>query len=275
MPQESPIPYSDLDLATAPKTNLYAFFRHFQRSSTAKCLETPGYFRWRTTLPHPWFNGILVSKPPDAGAGKLIETTKSYFMKQDVGAFTWWLNGEATGADWASLLKPRGFHLDANTPGMVASLTHLPTLPPAPKNFTTKSVTNLEEFKTWTRTFIPGYGLMDFIAPLFYDFGLSLGLNLPFRYYLGCLDGVPVATSTLYLSPGVAGIYNVATLPQARGQGLGAAITLAPLLEARRMGYAVGALQSSEMGYRVYQRLGFRTVCQMEHFFCSLENPLA
>jgi hypothetical protein len=39
------------------------------------------------------------------------------------------------------------------------------------------------------------------------------------------------------------------------------------LLEARAQGYALGALQSSDMGFNVYQRLGFRKVCEVTHFY--------
>ena len=99
---------------------------------------------------------------------------------------------------------------------------------------------------------------------------MQLGLNLPMRNYLGFLYGNPVSTSSLFYGGGAAGIYCVATLREARGQGLGAALTLQPLLEAREWGYRIGVLQSSKMGFNIYKRLGFRHLCQIENFYLSL-----
>ncbi len=59
------------------------------------------------------------------------------------------------------------------------------------------------------------------------------------------------------------GIYYVATLPAARGRGIGRAVTLAPLLEARARGYRVAVQHSTEMGVFVYQRLGFTRYCDL------------
>jgi predicted acetyltransferase len=71
---------------------------------------------------------------------------------------------------------------------------------------------------------------------------------------------------------GVAGIYWVATVPEARQRGLGTAITLVPLLEARDMGYTTGILHASEMGYGVYQRIGFQELCMMNHFMATADS---
>jgi predicted acetyltransferase len=86
------------------------------------------------------------------------------------------------------------------------------------------------------------------------------------RCYLLCENGTPVSTSTLFLGAGVAGIYDVATLPSVRGRGYGSAITTAPALDAGALGYPIVVLQASSKGLPVYERLGFRTVCQIEHF---------
>lgn len=62
----------------------------------------------------------------------------------------------------------------------------------------------------------------------------------------------------LFNGAGVVSVYAVATLPAVRGRGIGAAITLKPLLLARDQGYRHGILFSSEMGVPVYERIGFR-----------------
>jgi GNAT superfamily N-acetyltransferase len=121
----------------------------------------------------------------------------------------------------------------------------------------------------WTSTFVRGYGIPEVMTSPFLALTESLATLLPFRHYLGSLNGKPVATSTLFLGAGVAGIYSVSTLPEARGRGVGTAMTLAPLREARDMGYRAGILQSSDMGYGVYERLGFQRYCQMDHFYWS------
>ena len=80
------------------------------------------------------------------------------------------------------------------------------------------------------------------------------------RYYLGYLDGELVATSYLVLGAGVAGLYGVVTLPDARGMGIGTEMSLYPLRVARSLGYVYGVLDPSELGLRVYRKLGFKDV---------------
>jgi ribosomal protein S18 acetylase RimI-like enzyme len=77
---------------------------------------------------------------------------------------------------------------------------------------------------------------------------------------VGYLHGEPVATARVSLAGGAAGIYAVATLPEARGRGIGAALTHAVMATGRDLGYRVATLQSSSMGYRIYERLGFQHV---------------
>jgi len=100
-----------------------------------------------------------------------------------------------------------------------------------------------------------------FVTEAFADLYTCLGSGTDtamISYYLGLLNGEAVAASMLMLGAGVAGIYNVATIPEAQRKGFGSAMILAALREARSLGYRVGILHSSEMGHKVYLRLGFQ-----------------
>jgi len=72
--------------------------------------------------------------------------------------------------------------------------------------------------------------------------------------------GVPVATALGITGEGHVGVFNVATLRAYRGRGYGAALTARAVADGVAAGARTAFLQSSEMGLRVYERLGFRTV---------------
>lgn len=88
---------------------------------------------------------------------------------------------------------------------------------------------------------------------------------------MATLDGVPVASATA-ITAGACGVFNVATLPEARGKGLGRATTLAVLLDAREHGAMWGVLHASAMGFGVYARMGFRHVGDFRRYVTSVER---
>jgi hypothetical protein len=87
-----------------------------------------------------------------------------------------------------------------------------------------------------------------------------------FTGFLGLTGGVPVATSGLYRRDGLAGVYNVATLPEQRGRGIGATMTWAAVLAGREMGLGVSILQASRAGEPVYRAMGYRTPARYRQF---------
>jgi ribosomal protein S18 acetylase RimI-like enzyme len=80
--------------------------------------------------------------------------------------------------------------------------------------------------------------------------------------WVAFLGDRPVASSGLMLGGGVAGVYNVATSPDVRRRGLGAALTAIAVAEGRDRGYEVAVLGASKLGYGVYERMGFSEVCE-------------
>jgi predicted GNAT family acetyltransferase len=68
------------------------------------------------------------------------------------------------------------------------------------------------------------------------------------------VDGRPVAGSMAINSRGLVAVEMVATLPEARGKGFGAAVTATAALSAPDL---PSALIASDDGRSVYERLGF------------------
>lgn len=271
--------FSTPALVAAVKDNLNALSRHMRHSPATEWREEGGLYTWRTPIPHPWYNGVVCTEPPGPNADEAARASIEYFKAHNVAAFIWWFAPEIDLAGWAAHLLPHGFVHDQRTPGMARDLADLPAVD-LPPSVEIRCVEDRETLHTWVRTFVPGYEASDaWVEPMFEVYaGLLLGAERPMRHYLAYLDGKPVATASMFLGAGVAGIYDVATLPSARGRGIGSAATRVPLLEARGMGYRVGILQSSPKGLPVYERMGFRTVCQMEHFFWradGVRTPLA
>lgn len=86
------------------------------------------------------------------------------------------------------------------------------------------------------------------------------------RMFLGRMDGRPVATGLLIRHGDVAGVYSIAVIEAYRRRGLGEAMTRAILRAGRDDGCTVGVLQSSEMGYPLYERMGFDPVVTYHHY---------
>jgi len=79
-------------------------------------------------------------------------------------------------------------------------------------------------------------------------------------WVLAHLDGQPVASAMALLSHGVAGVYWVSTVPEARRRGLAELVTRAVGNAGFDAGMRVAALQASAMGHPVYLRMGYQTV---------------
>lgn len=84
--------------------------------------------------------------------------------------------------------------------------------------------------------------------------------------FLTRVNGEAVGCGLLVTSGDVAGVYNIGVIEAYRRRGIGEALTWAVLRAGREAGCSLGVLQSSEMGYPVYERMGFETVVDYHRF---------
>jgi ribosomal protein S18 acetylase RimI-like enzyme len=234
-------------LVEAIKANRFEWYEYLGRSPQAEFYDSPSLTWLLTGTPFPLMNTVIRTR-----------------LTRD--------NPGTQPTDLGDRLLAHGFAHTEGPPGMAVDLLALNEDITAPSDLGIKHVGDAGTLKQWDSTLIRGFGLPDSSEGGFFDLLIGLGFDLPLRNYVGFLNGEPIATALLFLGAGVAGIYGVATVPKARRQGIGAALTLAPLREARAMGYRIGILHSSEMGLGVYRRLGFQEYCKMSHYLWAGET---
>lgn len=90
--------------------------------------------------------------------------------------------------------------------------------------------------------------------------------------YVGYADGDPVVSGLGWRTGRTIGVYSIATIPSARRRGYGAAMTARVVTDGALAGCDVAALQASEMGRPIYERLGFRTVITYDTYTAVSAN---
>ena len=208
------------------------------------------------------FNSIIQARCTAALIKPAIETVLSQAKLRNVPLASW-IVPSTQPSDLGMRLEAEGFVHMADVLGMAANLQALNEGLSKPEGLTVSRVGDLSVLWTWSQVIASVNEFPDFAAKAWFGIYQAMGVDadLPWKHFLANLDGIPVAASSLFLGAGVAGIHSVATIPEARRQGIGAAVTLEPLLEARRLGYRIGTLFSSEMAVGVYRKLGFQDYC--------------
>jgi GNAT superfamily N-acetyltransferase len=217
-----------------------------------------------TGIPYGMWNCVVHTRLEPETADRQIQDTIAYFRSRDL-PMDWYVGPATTPADLGERLKAQGLVHEADVPGMAADLTELNEDSPLPLRLEVHRVEDVGTLKSFLQILATVFAFPESSQTRVFDVESSCGLgpNSPYRRYVGLLEGKPVATSAVYLLAGVAGVYWVATLPDERGKGIGSAMTLLPLQEARSSGYRVGILHSSSNALGVYHRLGFEEFCKI------------
>ncbi len=218
-------------------------------------------------------NVVLAARFTEADADRRIAEIAPAYAGGDTG-FVWWVGPSDTPSDLGARLAAAGLSLEGRAPAMAAILADVPLDEAPPAELEIVPVTDaatLADFLTvleadwleWTggvATAIQRRALEAFAREVPKRLASE---PVPLRW-VGRVDGRTVAISRLSIGAGVAGLYAILTLPSHRGRGFGRAMTLAALRAAASLGFKISTLQSSDLGYPVYRRLGFRELFTYE-----------
>lgn len=208
-----------------------------------------------TAVPTPvaFFNSAFVRPPADPAT--CIDPAKSFFAARN-SPFTLRFQESETAAQACAAA---GLAAAGTSPLMLATVADI-----APPDGVDIRVVAASTWDAHLATIASGFGLpidvlRGLIGPELLDTGHYAG-------FTAFVEGEPASTAALIVTDDIAGVYNVATPQPFRQRGLGEAVTRAAVVEGARRGCTLTTLQASEMGYPIYERMGYRTVARWLSF---------
>ena len=263
--------YSKEEVIHQVELNLWETWANFGRGPGCTLHDESDALWFETPIPTMPYNTVLkfqVEKDIDKRIGSLVKGYADRNVTQ-----LWIVHPTALPTDLPQRLVEHGLQEIEIAPCMARSLDDLPEAPPVPPGVEIREA--IEE-----SDLIELYGLAAWRWGVPEEYRLQLRKmierfeigerNSNTRMWLALKDGVPISKIGLYNGSGSAGIYGVATKPEARGLGIASILMNVAMKAAKEMGHKLAVLDSSPLAEKLYQRLGFITVAPLR-----LYSPIA
>jgi len=238
-----------------------------------KSLSFARYFKGELYGPNPcWFitgaamdynNGVASATFAPGAVDTGITPPLAPFQQRNL-PLTWWVGPRSAPSNLGQALQRHGLSHDRDMIGMAMDMRALADTPAPLPGLTFEQVRDRPALAEWYNLMLQGFPInfsqtyLDALA------ATSLEVDTGWVHYIGRLGGDVITISSLFLGGGVAGLYNLTTVPTLRGQGIGAWMTVKTFLEARARTYRIATLQTTyPNALRLYHKLGFEVYCKI------------
>jgi GNAT superfamily N-acetyltransferase len=243
------IAHEALSLSEAP------FLKHYRRG---RFRTWNGVAMTGSELPGPGFNfaACLTETPPlDA----ILPVAREFYADADQG----WgvlVEGDA-GHPIEAELKARGWQVAEDEPAFVMPEIGAGHGHPVPADLVVRPTLTEADWRTFQRVASAAFGSPPELADLFMP-SLAFFRDPDMHWVVGEWEGEPVTVGGYHRSGRTAVVSGLGTLEPHRGRGIGAAVTRVLLADATAKGCTSACLRSGPKSVPLYERLGFRYVCQ-------------
>jgi GNAT superfamily N-acetyltransferase len=220
---------------------------------------TEGWYFGAGSPSHPMISNAAFRRDDGVDAGELVTRAKEFFAARGRGFSIWVRGKEAEDRDLTEAATAAGLQLVYEMPEMVlgAPVEELP-LSAGVELRRLSAPAQAEEY--W-RVAMASYASLGFPPEVFSGYRNHDGLLAEnVVAFIAYLDGEPVSIAMTIVNHGVAGVYWVGSLEQARGRGLGRAVTAAATNAGFALGAELASLQASPMGKPIYEAMGYETL---------------
>lgn len=250
-----------VDLVGALETNFWSMWRQFGRGHNCQLFEGQSVTRFETPITRLPYNAVIRFVADD-DIDREIDHALTPYARRGMPVM-WVLHPSAT-RDLTHRLAERGLTAIEHIPGMVRDLDDLPAERPLPDGIVITEVESGEP-RPYIDLVADRYGLTsDDAATLdsIWDAARFGTAHSPNRSWIASRHGTPLAKATTHQLDDIAGIYGVATTPDARRLGLARELTLHAMTATRDNGARTAVLHSSAMATSVYRSLGFEQITE-------------
>ncbi len=243
------------------QNELMAFFGHGAPPIT--CIDEPNALRLVADIAH---SDLFINSAHRAqfrgldgdGIGAAIDDMLAPFNERNVPA-SWFVEHSTLPRRLGPHLERAGLVQRGAAPGMGVYLSELNEALPHASDMTLTRVDTPAHLDDWLRVTTVVDTFPAAVVALYRESfdALVYPADGPLHLFVGYLHGEAVGCSLIFEHAGSAGLYDVRTLPAARGRGVGTAMTLGPLRFARERGAEVAVLHGMPAAHRLYVRMGF------------------
>ncbi len=224
-----------------------------------------------------FYNGVNLTRfasDDKAYVDTRIAETLAYFQAREL-PFMWSIGPSTRPTDLAASVLEHGFTFSHDMEALVIDLNTANIDVPSPEGLVIKEARDNQELLPLRTLEIICFDASEEVAQNYYDNYVTAGFGSgkEWHHFIGYWHDRPVAMAALLLHAGVAGIYGVATIPEARQHGIGTALVRYAMGEARAAGYRVATLTPSQMSIKIYRRLGFQHWCTIRHYKWVPDKP--
>lgn len=257
------------------ETNLFDFFTAFDIPLIDRHVEDD--VCWFTSgVPFPLLNGALqASFTPEDAVRRTHEVLDR--LIDHGNPFLWWLTPHTRSADLEQALTERGLVPERPANAMSIDLRSTAGLGEQPPPGVTIEPMTADNGDELVLAMLDGFGMpRDLLSPFRELLSTPPTDRVSLFNVLARLDGAPMGAGSVVASDRtVAGLYNIAVRDEARGRGIGRAITTELMRIGAGQGCTESILHASEMGEPVYARLGYQTVGQVAQYLWAPEASSA
>ena len=242
----------EIDNATITKKGISAII-DFYKTMSIDSLQQPDVVAFATGVDSPFLNVIIDTRSYRQNSSDLIKSAANFFDKHNV-SWGWFIT---PGSNENDLLQ-QGLSLLEEAPAMYFDLSN--PLPDIKSDLIRiHEVDSNDDLKEWIQPINEGFEATegeDSYRKLNVDV-LKRGSG-KLRHFVAYYQNNLAASGTLFLSDDSVMLHNLATKTAYTKRGIATALTYHMMQQAKQLGFKHCFLDSSEDGFRLYQKIGFK-----------------